>query len=552
MNLRYIKKPKTVKNLKRSDATMKTITLSWDKVPYVYGYKIYRLNKETGEYEYLAAVRGSGHTSYTDKNVKVNTMYSYKVCAYYKLANGNYTGNFSDVLNALPDQKPIENISFSKATDTSLKISWDKETEVTGYRITRYNSKTGKYETVATIKSADTTSYTDTGLASGTTYKYKVRAYYEEDGVRAYFNNSDSKSHSTLPGVITGITATKNTNNSVTLTWNKQDIVTGYRLYMLDSATGTWNKIATIKDSGTNTYTVTGLKSNKKYEFSLIAYYTVNKKSGTTKRSDTYTTYTAPAEVKGITGTPVSNKKVKISWTPAKNVTGYYVYLKDTATNKWTKVATIDDKNVDSYTHSGLKANTSYSFRVKAYRKVNNATYTGTAVSVDVSTKTSAVKNVSIRKHGTKYMLTWNTQKSASGYYIYKYNPKTKKYTRLAKIKGASNNIYIVSKAQSSKCKYVIASYVTYNGKNYKGAYSEYADTVKKSASCTVAGNLINIRSGAGTKYAVTTTVKKGTNLKITNVTYSGNTSWYKVTFTQNGKTVTGYILSDYVDITFK
>ena len=65
---------------------------------------------------------------------------------------------------------------LSNTTD-SLKIRWDKEYGVTGYRIYRSTSKDGKYTKVATVSNKSSNTYTDGGLISGKTYYYKIRAY---------------------------------------------------------------------------------------------------------------------------------------------------------------------------------------------------------------------------------------------------------------------------------------------------------------------------------------------------------------------------------------
>ena len=66
----------------------------------------------------------------------------------------------------------------------TLKLTWEKASYAKGYQI--YRSTTGKaksYQKVATVKS---NSYTDTKLASSTTYYYKVRAYAKQNDKNVY------------------------------------------------------------------------------------------------------------------------------------------------------------------------------------------------------------------------------------------------------------------------------------------------------------------------------------------------------------------------------
>lgn len=58
----------------------------------------------------------------------------------------------------------------------TVVLSWtDSASDQTGYIVKRAPTSTGIFETASTISSASTTSYTDTGLASGT-YQYSVMA----------------------------------------------------------------------------------------------------------------------------------------------------------------------------------------------------------------------------------------------------------------------------------------------------------------------------------------------------------------------------------------
>ena len=67
----------------------------------------------------------------------------------------------------------------------------NKVTRASGYQIYRYNSKTKKYEKLATVKGNATFSYKNTKLKKGTTVKYKVRAYKTYNGTNYYGAFSD-------------------------------------------------------------------------------------------------------------------------------------------------------------------------------------------------------------------------------------------------------------------------------------------------------------------------------------------------------------------------
>ena len=80
------------------------------------------------------------------------------------------------------------------AFDT-VKLSWTKVSGADGYEIQRYSN--GKYSNLKTITSGSTTSYSHTYLDSGTTYKYRIRAYANSGSTKTYGDYSSVKSAKT-------------------------------------------------------------------------------------------------------------------------------------------------------------------------------------------------------------------------------------------------------------------------------------------------------------------------------------------------------------------
>ena len=63
----------------------------------------------------------------------------------------------------------------------SLKLTWEKASKADGYYVYRKNNE-GKWKRISTVKSGKTVSYKDTGLTTGKTYVYTVRAYRKING----------------------------------------------------------------------------------------------------------------------------------------------------------------------------------------------------------------------------------------------------------------------------------------------------------------------------------------------------------------------------------
>lgn len=67
-------------------------------------------------------------------------------------------------------------LTATAASSGQINLSWMDNSTETGFRIERSSSSGGPYTQIATV-GANVTTYANTGLSSGTTYYYKIRAY---------------------------------------------------------------------------------------------------------------------------------------------------------------------------------------------------------------------------------------------------------------------------------------------------------------------------------------------------------------------------------------
>jgi hypothetical protein len=96
-------------------------------------------------------------------------------------------------------------------------------------------------------------------------------------------------------------------------------------------------------------------------------------------------TGTSVAQAKSLKSSAIKKTSVKLSWTKASGATGYEIYRASSKTGTYTKVATTK-KN--SYTNTKLKANTTYYYKVRAYKTSGSTTVYGKlSGAVKVTTK---------------------------------------------------------------------------------------------------------------------------------------------------------------------
>ena len=180
-----VTKPDKVAELSARTLGASEIELTWKKSSHVTGYQIYRLDGQTGKYVKIATVEESMPASYTDCKLSAATEYSYKVRAYKNFEGTSYYGSFSNVKSQVTKPDKVQRLKAStKASAVTLK--WAASENVTGYQIYRLNTKTKKYEKIATINGADKITYKNKSLKKGKTYRYKIRAYKKYNGTTYY------------------------------------------------------------------------------------------------------------------------------------------------------------------------------------------------------------------------------------------------------------------------------------------------------------------------------------------------------------------------------
>jgi cell wall-associated NlpC family hydrolase len=110
------------------------------------------------------------------------------------------------------------------------------------------------------------------------------------------------------------------------------------------------------------------------------------------------------AKVSGLKVKAVSSKAIRLTWNKVKGATGYQVYRYNKAKGKY--VLCYTTKKV-SWQNSSLKANTNYSYKVRAYKVKNNEKHFG-AFSKVVKGKTkktdqAKISTLALKKVGCQY-----------------------------------------------------------------------------------------------------------------------------------------------------
>lgn len=130
------------------------------------------------------------------------------------------------------------------------------------------------------------------------------------------------------------------------------------------------------------------------------------------------------------------DRKIKLSWSKAKDAQGYIVYRYNAKTRKY---AVIANTKKTAYTDKKRTPGTVYRYLVKAYgvslnKKVIYGQVSNCASAV---TKPQTPKITSVKKAGTtKAAIQLKTERNIKGYQLYEYMWQTKKFKLVGKIEG--------------------------------------------------------------------------------------------------------------------
>ncbi len=247
---------------------------------------------------------------------------------------------------------------------------------------------------------------------------------------------------------------TNGVNNTLNLTWTSSENATGFKVLRSESKKGKYKQVA---DVTTNSFTDTNLTYGKTYYYKVVAYNTKNSKT-----SSVVTGKTIPNKVENIKIDSVTSTSVKTSW-DKENITGYEIYMNGK------KVSTISKNGTVSYNKTKLKANTTYKFKVRAYKTVSREKVYG-PFSNEISVKTApATPSITVSNKDNKSLsIKLNTAKGATKYILEK-STDNKTFGLVEEL--PSSRTLVVSELEVGKTYYFRLKVC--NSSNYCSSYSK-------------------------------------------------------------------------------
>ncbi|NER19025.1 fibronectin type III domain-containing protein [Spongiivirga citrea] len=264
------------------------------------------------------------------------------------------------------------NLAASNITQTTLDLSWVASSDNVG--VTAYNV----YNGTTSLGTVTGTTANITGLTADTQYTFNVSAVdaagNESNLASVTVTTASTAGDTEAPTTPGNVTASNVAQTTLDLSWNASSDnvgVTGYNVY-----NGSTN-IGTVTGTSAN---ITGLTADTTYTFGVSAVDAAGNESS--QGTVTVTTEAeagdteAPSVPTGLASSNITQTSVDLSWSASSDnfgVTGYDV-LQDGSV--------IASPTGTSFSVSGLTADTTYSFAVRAKDAAGNISASSAALSV--------------------------------------------------------------------------------------------------------------------------------------------------------------------------
>ena len=236
----------TVTGIKQTETTPTSHKLQWKAVSGAEEYQIYYFKDSVKSFALLGTVK---NPYCTVKKLKSASVAQYKVRAVSHCANGKTVkAKTSAIFYAYTNPADIARFTAENVTTTGYTLVWDAVEGADGYRLFRYNAKSGKYSRLADVEG---TTYEIDGLTPCSTAFYKICAFAKLNGTVRYGARTAALPLTTKPETVTPyLIARPAANGVIKVGWSK-GVCDGYLVFGAAQEEGPYELIDEIDDPNT-------------------------------------------------------------------------------------------------------------------------------------------------------------------------------------------------------------------------------------------------------------------------------------------------------------
>jgi chitodextrinase len=364
--------PSTPTSFSAAAASGTQINLSWGASSDNVGVAGYVIDRCTGAgCTSWGQIATTGSTSFADTSLTSATTYGYRMRAYDAVLNySTAVTAYATTLDSIAPTAP-SGLSATAASSSQINLSWTASNDNVGVAAYHIERCAGVGCTsFAEIGTTSSTTFSNTGLADATTYRYQVRARDAAPNYSGYSGIASAATpDGTAPSVPTAFTATVASAAQINLTWNASTDnvgVTGYAVERCQGASCT--SFAQIATPTTSSFNDTTLSSGVTYRYQVRARDAVPNWSGYSSiASGTTTDNVAPTAPSSLVATPASATQINLTWTASTDNVAVVAYSVERCTGaSCSNYAEIGTPSGNSFNNTGLSPGTTYRYRVRA------------------------------------------------------------------------------------------------------------------------------------------------------------------------------------------
>ena len=418
----------TPTSLPPTSLTVKSLTdaygvqLDWKASASADGYEIYVAESEDGPWTLVKDLGDGTAVRYKDKagydKTKTGKVYYYRMRSYTQVLGNKHFGSYSSKVK-VQIQMPKTTVTAAVTGQSKIKLTWT-DNGADKFLIYRSTKADSGFTLVKTVDSP-TVVWENTGLTMGTKYYYKIRGS-KTVGSSTMYGPYSAVVNATPTLAAPSIIQLSADGGSVWVKWSAVSGAKQYQVYCRADAQE-W-KLAGTVDASKTAFRVNNLTPKTKYHFRVRAVTTKNGNTVNGRFSDSKDKVTKIRKVENLASTASGGTSLQLTWDAVRDATRYEIWVADYDANagtidasSWKKKTTV---TTNKATLTGLKANTSYGFKVKAVIARNNVTdygdFSSNVVGYTAPVAPAGLKATSIGK--TSITVSWNTVAGADGYII--------------------------------------------------------------------------------------------------------------------------------------
>ena len=248
-----------------------SIDLSWtDESDNETGFRVERKESAGGTWS-LAGTAPANGSGLSDTGLTPSTAYVYRVQACNAEGCSAYSGEAGESTPALPPAVPT-GLTATATGSSSVNLNWtDESADEAYFKVERKTGAGGTYAQITALD-PDSNAFADSGLASSTTYFYRVSACHS-GGCSTPSNEASATTDEVPPDAPSSLTATATGTETVDLGWtDNSGNETGFKVERkTEAGADPFVVVATVGPNVTST-TDGGLTANTTYRYRVLAY----------------------------------------------------------------------------------------------------------------------------------------------------------------------------------------------------------------------------------------------------------------------------------------